>query len=224
MSTQPSSSALPNLADFDALIFDLGGVIINLDYQRTIDAMSRHCGFNAATLYTQQSQIDLFDKFESGLISAGDFRAGLRSLLKLSADQPSDRDLDIAWNALILDLPMARLHFLKDLQAKPIPTFLLSNNNVIHKQRCDELLRETTGNSDASWDDYFARAYFSQAMGDRKPNLSIFQQVIDEQNLNPSRTLFLEDTPKNIEAAQSVGLQTLHITKEIEICNLIYGD
>ena len=216
-------TTLPDLANFDALIFDLGGVIINLDYQRTIDAFSAYCGFNAATLYTQKSQFDLFDKWEAGLIKPSEFRAGLRSLLNLSNDQPSDRDLDTAWNAMILDLPIARLNLLKTLNSQPVRTFLLSNNNVIHKLRCDELLRETTEDSRDSWDNYFAKVYFSQEMGDRKPNPSIFQRVIDEQNLDPSRTLFLEDTLKNIEGAKLVGLQTLHVVKNIEIADLSYA-
>ena len=215
-------SSLPNLADFDALIFDLGGVIINLDYQCTIYALSAYCGVDVSSLYTQKAQTVLFNQFEAGLIGAAEFRMGLRSLLKLPETQPSDRLLDTAWNSLILDLPIARLDFLKALQKKPIPIFLLSNNNAIHKARCDELLRETTGNAGANWDDYFVRAYFSHEMGDRKPNGSIFQRVIDEQKLDPSRTLFLEDTPKNITAARSLGLQTLQITAAVEIAHLPY--
>ncbi|MGD1937929.1 MAG: HAD family hydrolase [Cyanophyceae cyanobacterium] len=215
-------NSLINLAGFDALIFDLGGVIINLDYQRTINDLSAHCGFDVASLYTQQAKTDLFNKFEAGLIEAVEFRAGLRSLLKLSETQLSDRDLDTAWNALILDVPVARLEFLKSLQKTPTPTFLLSNNNAIHKGRCDELLRETTGDAGARWDDYFVKAYFSHEMGDRKPNASIFQRVIDEQQLDPERTLFLEDTPKNIAGARSLGLKTLQITAAVEIAHLPY--
>ena len=124
---------------------------------------------------------------------------------------------------MILDLPIARLNLLKTLNSQPVRTFLLSNNNVIHKLRCDELLRETTEDSRDSWDNYFAKVYFSQEMGDRKPNPSIFQRVIDEQNLDPSRTLFLEDTLKNIEGAKLVGLQTLHVVKNIEIADLSYA-
>lgn len=220
---QSMPTSLPNLANFDALIFDLGGVIINLDYQCTIDRLSALAGFDVTRLYTQQVQTELFNQFEAGLISAAEFRAGLRSLLKISPDGPSDRELDAAWNALILDLPIARLHFLTQLKPQPMRTFLLSNNNVIHKRRCDELLYETTGDASATWDNYFERAYFSQEMGDRKPKSSIFQRVIDEQRLEPSRTLFLEDTLKNIDGARAVGLKTLHVTPAVEICNLPYA-
>ena len=124
---------------------------------------------------------------------------------------------------MILDLPIARLNLLKALQDQPVRTFLLSNNNVLHKSHCDELLRKTTGDPGDSWDNYFAGVYFSQEMGDHKPNPSIFRRVINEQDLNPSRTLFLEDTLKNIEGARSVGLQTLHVVEHVEIANLMYA-
>jgi glucose-1-phosphatase len=201
-----------------SIIFDLGGVIMNLRYETTIEAFSQLCGFDVSRVYTQHQQAPLFDDFEMGKISVAEFRDGLRSLLDLSTSQASDKAIDTAWNAMLIDIPLSRVELLKTLrQRKRI--FLLSNNNALHKAECDRLFRETCG-TDQSLDDLFEQAYYSHLMGDRKPHPSIFQRVIQEQQLEPSETLFVEDTKQHIDGAASVGLQTEHLTGDRTIHEL----
>lgn len=192
------------------IIFDLGGVIINLRYQNTIDAFSKLCGFDVSSLYTQHQQVALFDQYETGQISSADFRDGMRSLLGITCD---DATIDRAWNAMLLDIPPSRIELLQAL-ARRKRIFLLSNTNEIHKAECDRIFAETVAiaNPDLTLSSLFERAYYSHEVGDRKPHPQLFQRVIDEQGLIPSETLFIEDTLQHIQGAASVGLQTIHLT------------
>lgn len=206
-----------DLMNIDAIIFDLGGVIINICYENTIRAFSQLCGFDASSLYTQKSQTDLFDQYEMGRISSADFRAGLSQRLGIS--DHSDEALNQAWNAMLLDIPKERVDWLQMIgQAKRI--FLLSNTNEIHKLAFDQIFRQTFNSTIGQLDDLFEKAYFSHLMGDRKPHPSIFKTIIVEQSLVPERTLFIDDSMQHIEGAQSVGLQTLHMANGLTLNNV----
>lgn len=211
----PDTLVLDTLA-LDALIFDLGGVIIDLDYGKTIAAMSQLAKCDMSQVYTQQRQSSLFTQFEVGAIGSVEFRDGLRSHLDITA---SDAEIDSAWNALILSIPPVRIGLIRALRHR-YPVFLLSNNNELHLTRCYELFDAALGTDQGTLDDQFDHAYYSHHVGDRKPNASIYQRVIDEQGLDPARTLFVEDTAHNVEGAKAVGLQTLHITNGLQIENL----
>lgn len=200
----------------DSIIFDLGGVIINIRYENTIAAFSQLCGFDVSQLYTQHRQDSLFDDYETGKITSAEFRAQLRHLLSI---QCSDQELDYAWNAMLLDIPRERIELLEAL-GKQKRIFLLSNTNEIHKTAFDRIFTDAFGDHLNELSSLFEKAYYSHWMGDRKPNLSVFQQVIDEQQLNPSRTLFIEDTAQHIAGAQEVGLQTIHLTGDKTILDL----
>lgn len=206
-----------NRADeFDSIIFDYGGVIINIRYEKTIAAFSKLSGLEASQFYTQNQQRSLFDDYESGRISSAEFRDGLRSLFNLDC---SDQAIDDAWNALLLDIPPERIELLKTLgQHKRL--FLLSNINEIHRTACDRIFDETFGVEFGGIYSLFEKVYFSYEMGDRKPHPSIFKTVIQEQQLDPSRTIFIEDTQQHIEGAKSVGLQTIHLTSGRTILDL----
>jgi FMN phosphatase YigB (HAD superfamily) len=204
-----------NLNNIDAIIFDLGGVIINIDYSLTVKGFNQLSGFATESLFTQHQQTQLFDEFEAGLISADDFRQGLRDLLKVKCE---DADIDRCWNAMLLDIPTARIELLAKLgQHQRI--FLLSNTNAIHKPAFDQIFAASFPHY-PQLDVLFEQAYYSHQMRDRKPNPSIFQRVIDEQNLDPKRTLFIEDTIRHIEGAKQTGLQTYHLLKPETITNL----
>ena len=197
-----------NLADIDAIIFDLGGVIINIRYETTIEIFSKLAEFDVSRLYTQRNQIELFDRYEMGQLSTSEFRNGLRKLLNHS--DISDNPLDSARNAMLLDIPKVRVEWLKQT-GKQKRFFLLSNTNEIHKVAFDVIFHDTFSPSIRQLDELFEKAYFSHLMGDRKPNPSIFETVIAQQSLDASRTLFIDDSIQHIEGARSVGLQTFHM-------------
>ncbi|MGB3615839.1 MAG: HAD family phosphatase [Elainellaceae cyanobacterium] len=206
-----------DVQSIDAIIFDLGGVILNIAYDRTIAAFSQLAGQDIRYLYSQHLQVDLFDAYEIGHISSEQFRQKLRSLLGLGrADYDiSDGILDAAWNAMLLDLPPSRLNVLQTLR-KRFRLILLSNTNEIHKTAFEQHLSETVGQSSALAG-CFDAVYYSHLIGDRKPNSSLFQRVVDEQRLVPSRTLFVDDTAGHLCGAQAVGIKAMHMTSGLTL-------
>ena len=201
------------LDNFDNIIFDLGGVILNIDPSRTVEAFSAIAGISASEIYQKYSQSTIFDDYEEGKLSSGEFRDGVRDLLKINC---SDAELDLAWNAMLLNIPQSRIKILQNLKSKK-KIYLLSNTNEIHHRQIEIIFRQSYGQLFNSLSDIFHQAYFSYYMKDRKPNSSIFQQVIDEQKLNPQLTLFIDDNQGNIEGAKTTQLQTLYLDKSSEL-------
>ncbi len=187
-----------------AIIFDLGGVVLDIDYNLTVQAFQALGYENFDEQYSQMRQSGLFDKLECGQISPDDFRAELkRSLPSASEDQLTD-----AWNAIILDFPEGRLDYIQQVKAK-LPVFLLSNTNQIHLECYNEVLRKSTGST--SMDAYFNKVYLSHEIGLRKPDPEAFQLILEEQGLKASSTLFIDDSPQHIASANKLGLQTIHL-------------
>ena len=189
---------------FDAIIFDLGGVIINLDYQLTIDAFKNLGLTNFDEMYTQAKQSNLFDDFETGKISSQHF---INSLLPYLPNGVSANKVVHAWNAMILDFPKERLELLDKLKSN-YRIFLLSNTNDIHLQAVKRSLTNTT---DRKLESYFEKVYLSHEVKLRKPHKEIFELVCNEQNLDPSRTLFIDDTIGHIDGSIKIGLKGIHL-------------
>ncbi len=189
---------------FDAIIFDLGGVIINLDYKLTIDAFKNLGLANFDEMYTQAKQSNLFDDFETGKISSQHF---INSMLPYLPSGVSANKVVHAWNAMILDFPKERLELLDKLKSN-YRIFLLSNTNDIHLQAVKRSLANTT---DRKLESYFEKVYLSHEVKLRKPHKEIFELVCKEQNLDPSRTLFIDDTIGHIEGSIKIGLKGLHL-------------
>ena len=167
------------------IIFDFGGVIINIDYHLTAKAFEKLGITNFKNLFSQASQTNLFNDLEVGAIPPSEFRNELRRIINLDI---TDEHLDNAWNAMLLDYPKHRLNFLLDIR-KHYRTFLLSNTNQIHKD-CyyASLLKEHGINGLAS---LFEKLYFSHEVGLRKPDPAIYQLVLNQNNLKPEETLFI---------------------------------
>ncbi|WP_126146627.1 HAD family hydrolase [Synechococcus elongatus] len=195
------------LLDYDAIIFDFGGVILDLDYHATRRAFEELCGCDWHALYSQQQQTALFDDFETGRIDPATFRDSLRQLL---GQDLSDRAIDTAWNAMLGGVPLVHVKFLEQLRSQR-PIFLLSNTNAIHQEAFEQRFIDDHGDRHSSLPALFEQAYYSHHLGDRKPHASIFQTVIDRHQLDPSRTLFLDDSPQHLEGAKQAGLHTAWI-------------
>ncbi len=192
------------------IIFDFGGVIINIDYHLTTKAF-RELGLdNFDELFSKLKQSDLFDRYEKGLISSSDFRTALKSNFHLNVD---DATFDKAWNAMLLDIPTERLALLKRLKSTH-RTFLLSNTNEIHIDTIYERMKTEMNIPDFSV--YFEKIYLSYKVKMRKPDIEIFELVLNENNLDPAETLFIDDSPQHLEGAKKLGIQTywLDVNKE----------
>lgn len=196
---------MADISNFDAIIFDLGGVLLNLDHEAPVRAFAGLGIPNFEAFYSKAVQSTLFTDLETGRISPQTFRERLREYLPL---QISDERLDEAWNSILLDFRPGSIRFLEQLKEKR-RTFLLSNTNAIHHAVFSNRLRENHGYSDIG--ELLEKAYYSHEMGKRKPDPAIFEYVIKESQLNVKSTLFIDDTDEHILAAQKLGLQTHHL-------------
>jgi len=192
--------------DFHSIIFDLGGVILNIDYHRTTRAFKALGMDDFERHFTQLKQQHLFDLYETGHISDADFRLGLRPHLRPDV---TDAEIDDAWNAMLLDLPSARLNLLREL-AEGRRLFLLSNTNGIHIDAFHALLKREHDLSDLAG--FFERVYYSYQIGMRKPDPAIFLKVCTDNGLDPEFTLFIDDSPQHVEGARTAGLKAVHLT------------
>ncbi len=184
------------------IIFDIGGVILNLDYMRTVAKIQ---DLGASDLDKSIYETPLFTDYEKGLISCAEFREGIRKTLKIRA---TDDQIDAAWNAMLLDLPPERLALIQKLSVK-YRTFILSNTNQIHKTAFEAQIQQISPFKNL--DEITEKAYYSHLIHDRKPNASIFRTVLDENHLEPEETVYLEDTWVHIQTAKSLGINTIHI-------------
>ena len=200
------------------IIFDLGAVIININTELTVKAM-KNLGFsNFEESYTLFKQTDLFDKLEKGLIKPGYFRNELRKHIE---NDVSDKDFDETWGAMLLNFPKARIDLIKKL-GKKYNIYLLSNTNAIHY---DQYTQDFINQYEFEFNSLFIKAYYSFQMGMRKPDVEIFEFALNNSNLLPEETLFIDDLVVNLESAKKVGLQTMwvDISKGEDIANKLNG-
>jgi len=186
------------------IIFDLGGVILNINVQLTYDAF-RNLGWNVSLEEEMVAKRkELFRNLEKGDTSVEAFHDHFRQLTGLNS---SDEEIENAWTAMILDIPSDRVKLLEQLK-KRYRIFLLSNTNEIHKDKFHRIFQENYG---YSFYDLFERNHYSHEMGKRKPDTDIYSQVLSENHLIAEECLFIDDMEENIIAAESVGLRGLHI-------------
>ena len=194
-----------NLQRIKHIIFDIGGVILNLDEEKTVDAFAAVSRLSKASIRERFFQFDDYLRFEKGLLTNAAFRQAVRTQFEVEAE---DEQLDAALNAMLLDLPVARLKLLQKLK-ETYRLFLLSNTNSIHLSCFNGKVKETTG--EYSLSSYFIKCYYSHEIKLRKPDPSVFQLVLDEQGCLPDETLFLDDNNSNLDGAALVGISTFHV-------------
>lgn len=195
------------------IIFDLGGVIINLDMDRTHQAFLHLAGGGEVPEFSLTVQHEIFKRFEVGAIDNAAFLDGLRELI----GPYTDEQLITAWNAMLLDIPQERVELLRRLKGQ-YRTFLFSNTNQIHFDGFNKILMEAHGLP--GLEPLFEKVYFSHTMGLRKPNVASFLQIINENGLVPEETLFLDDTAGHLEGAKAAGLKTLLVSNEHDILEI----
>jgi glucose-1-phosphatase len=187
------------------IIFDLGGVILNIDFKQTELAFAKLGIGNFNQYYTLQSLSPLFEKLELGLITPEAFYNEFRTVVKVSLTNEEIRD---AWNALLINYPLEWIKRLEEIRKK-YKIYLLSNTNKIHYDAFIKMFDEQIGKGD--FNKYFIKPYYSHEINLRKPSKECFEFVLKSENLNPKETLFIDDSETNVEAAKTVGLNTIHL-------------
>ena len=195
--------------NFEAIIFDLGGVLLNIDYHKTIQAFKKLGIKNFDEVYTQAQQSELFNRLETGMISEDTFFQDINNIANTSF---SNEDISQAWNAMLLDLPKHRVKLLKKM-AKSIPIFLLSNTNSIHLKAFQSEIEMAYGRKDLL-EELFVETFYSHLIHARKPDSEAFHIIIDKYDLNPGKTLFIDDSEQHIIGAKKIGLHTHHLVHQ----------
>lgn len=192
------------------LILDLGGVLIDVDYRAT----ARHfeglgvAGFDR--LYSKAKQTDLFDRFETGALSPQGFRDEVRVLLGAAL---SDAEIDAGWNAMLGTIPPQRIALVRALKQR-YQLLLLSNTNAIHVPAFEAIIARDLGITD--FKGLFHGAYYSCALGMRKPDAAIYRHVLALHGADPARTLFIDDSIQHVTGAREAGLRAEHLQLEQE--------
>ena len=199
------------------IIFDFGGVVINIDYHRTKDAFKELGADNFDNLYSQFQQKQVFDLYETGKISEKEFISGLKSSLPENLET---HKIIHAWNAMLLDFPKENFEFLASIKSK-YRTFLLSNTNETHLKYYFQKINSWYGME--NMDPLFEKTYFSCRLGLRKPDPEIFEYVLKDAGLKAEETLFIDDSPQHVEGARKCGLRGHHLVDGERITGLISG-
>jgi len=187
------------------IIFDLGGVFLEVDYFKTQDAFIDLGVTHFNQLYTQQHASPLFELLETGKITPEAFYEQLR---QVSGINLSDEQIRSAWCAMLGKFYVDALEWLGGIGGR-FNIYLFSNTNKIHEDAFKIILKEQTGFNSLSH--YFIKDYYSHTMGLRKPYVESYQYILKEQNLNPEETMFIDDSIKNVEGAISAGLHGLFL-------------
>jgi putative hydrolase of the HAD superfamily len=192
------------LSGIKNIIFDLGGVIIDIYYNKTIESFKKLGFADFDTIYTQIKQTRVFDLLETGKLPPQGFRMELRKFrTHLTNDQ-----IDAAWSAMIGEMPENYIEMLSSLRGK-YRTFLLSNTNAIHIEFFIRGLVKKFGYNPLP--DMFEYLYLSHEMGFRKPDAEAYEYVLRDAGINAAETLFIDDLEENIKGAEKVGLHTFQL-------------
>ncbi len=198
------------------IIFDLGGVLLNIDYQRTIDAFRALGHPNPEGAFTKQVQAEIFQKYEKGLISDGVFLTKLQEFMSGS----NSNEIEDAWCALLGNFPTERFAMLEKLSEKYV-LFILSNTNHLHQLRFEKAIDRVYG-----WRKFknlFRGICYSHELNARKPDLEIFEMILDRYNLRADESFFIDDTEGHAQGAESAGIRTKHLKPGENILDVFAG-
>ena len=201
------------MKNIKGIIFDLGGVILNIDYDLTIKEFEKIGVQNSTSYYSKSEQKKLFDDLETGKISEKEFIDSI----KLKTNNASDDQIKNAWNKMLLNLPLERLLFIKSMMCN-YQTFLLSNTNSIHIS-CFK-----NGLDASEWKLFvsvFNKIYFSYEIGMRKPSAKIFEYVLKDNHLQAENVLFIDDSIQHINAAKKIGIITHHLKDNEDLITIL---
>ena len=199
------------------VIFDLGGVLFNIDYNRTKNAFQQLGFAKFEEMYNQYHSDGLFTELETGRVTQEVF---YQRMLAHAPINVSATNIQNAWNAMLLNFRKPALPFI-DVLRKERKIYLLSNTNAIHEAAFLKIIAEETGIDD--FDACFTKAWYSHKIGMRKPDVATYQYVLDDAGIVAEETLFIDDSYNNIEGAAAAGLHTHLLLPSEQIEDVQYG-
>lgn len=180
------------------IIFDLGGVLVGFDGQRSISSFEALGCHDVAQYVVEHRTEDLFADIELGRITTAEFCNEVR---RISGTNAKDADIIEAWNALLTPMSAVKRQRLMELHQQGYRLFLLSNTNDMHWQLCGYVFDIAP---------LFEHCFLSYEMHLIKPNEEIYREVLRQADIRAEETIFIDDNLDNIKAARRVGLHVFH--------------
>ena len=186
------------MENIENVVFDLGGVLVDLDIDRCREAF-RRLGMDAvAELINPYYPAEMIGQLEHGLISFHEACDRMRQLAAMP--EVTDEEIGRAYGDFLTGVPVAKMRQIEQLRRRGIRTYVLSNNNPSSMR----FIREMFTADGKCMEDYFDRIYLSYEMHELKPSEAIFRKMIADSGMIPERTLFIDDGQKNVDAAQAL--------------------
>jgi putative hydrolase of the HAD superfamily len=197
---------MKNRPDVHFVIFDLGNVLIDIDYTHAKDLMKSALPMTMHDRVDHCYTADFHKAYEKGQISSAEFRQEFRNYFQTKW---SDAEVDYYWNSLLGAIPAYRLELVRKLKAQ-YQVGILSNTNEIHIDAVYAQLQTQHGMD--NFDSLFDWVFYSHEMGLAKPNQDIYQQLLLELGTTANRVLFFDDLLANVQGAASLGIQAVQVT------------
>jgi FMN phosphatase YigB (HAD superfamily) len=195
------------------IIFDLGGVLLNLDFVSSRKAFIKLGVPQFDELFRITHEDNFWKQYEIGRLNDMEFVAEAR---RLAVAGTSEKDIIDAWNSMLLDFPQERVDLLDRLKNK-YRLFLFSNTNSIHVESFRKTFRAVYNRE---IDSLFEKAWYSNVINLRKPEVAAFQYVVKNSGINAAETLFIDDSLPNVEGARAAGLQARHLEPGMTVLDL----
>lgn len=207
-----------NLDEYTAIIFDLGNVVIELDEEYLLSEFSKLTDLNEKEIWSRYLELsEVYEAHETGHLSDEVFRLKIREGYGIYPDV-SDQHLDDVWSLILKGIPKGIADPLQELK-KTHRLFVLSNTNSIHFKRFEEIAYRDLGNG--LFKECFEKTYYSNEIGLRKPDPRSWQLILNQNSLEPEKTLFLDDRLENIEAANELGIKAVHVPSPQETIKVL---
>jgi putative hydrolase of the HAD superfamily len=197
-----------NNKEIENIIFDLGGVIINLDIDATFQKFSEIFKKEISIqIFTDHGNYNFFKEYEVGKIDSPTFRNHIRELAGFYIE---DVKIDEAWNAMLQDIPADRISWIHEA-TKRYNCVVLSNTNEIHIKHFDKIFNKTTPHGFPK--NLFQNIFYSFEIGERKPNTRSFELVLEASGFDPLKTVLFDDLQENLESAKQLGIHTVYVER-----------
>jgi FMN phosphatase YigB (HAD superfamily) len=193
----------------DALLFDLGRVVLDVDFNRTLRCWAAHAGCEPQDLVARFARDELYRRHEKGEVSDAAFFAGLR--ISLGIDLSDEQFLE-GWNAIFAG-EMPGVKPLLARAAERLPLYAFSNTNSPHAEYFSGKYADVLG--------YFCEVYLSSSIGLRKPDAQAYDHVVKAVGVSAGRIVFFDDLAENVEGARRAGLTAIHVTSPDDVANAL---
>ena len=193
----------------DALLFDLGRVVLDIDFNKTLACWAAHAGCQPAHLVGRFTRGEIYQRHERGEIGDAEFFAALRT--SLGVEMTDDQFLE-GWNAIFAG-EMPGIAPLLARAARRMPLYAFSNTNGAHVEHFSQAYADVLG--------HFRELFLSSTIGLRKPDAAAYDHVVKAIGAPPKRIVFFDDLAENIEGARARGLTAVHVRSPDDVAEAL---